>query len=176
MRGLLDRHQADDLICFGAPGPRSAGQLGALVEAIAARLPAPSSGAHGPRGKVVLACRDRYYFMAGLLAALRAGLPVMLPPNGQPETVRALLREVELAAFLRDDDGEGLDLRTLDDPSRSVMLAPLADFDPDRATLLLYTSGSTGTPQAHAKSVGQLLREAQSHVRDSSLAGRRIVA
>src|SRR5262245_19539217 len=102
MRGLLDRHLTEAAICFGAPGPRSAGQLCAFVEAIAARLPAAT------RGNVVLACRDRYYFMAGLLAALRAGLPVMLPPNGQPETVRALLRDVELAAFLRDDEGEGI--------------------------------------------------------------------
>jgi 4-coumarate--CoA ligase (photoactive yellow protein activation family) len=170
MRGLLDRHRVDDLICFGAPGPRSAGQLGALVTSIAARLPS------GEAGNVVLACRDRYYFIAGLLAALRARLPIMLPPNGQPETVRALLRGVELAAFLRDDDGEGLDLRSLDDPSCSLELPLLTDFDLDQALLLLYTSGSTGTPQAHTKSAGQLLREAQSHVRDSQLAGRKIVA
>lgn len=170
MRGLLDRHQAEDLICFGAPGPRSAGQLSAFVETIAARLP------QGARGKVVLACRDRYYFIAGLLAALRAGLPVMLPPNGQPETVRALLRDLELAAFLRDDEGEGIDLRSLEQPERSTTGLAAPDFDADRAPLLLYTSGSTGTPQAHIKSVGQLLREAQTHVRDFALGGRRVVA
>src|SRR5262245_360176 len=134
MRGLLDRHvislargparfDPDAAICFGAPGPRSAGQLCAFVEAISAQLPAAVIGARPPaatRGSVVLACRDRYYFMAGLLAALRAGLPVMLPPNGQPETVRALLRDVELAAFFRDDEGEGIDVRALERPEDSA--------------------------------------------------------
>jgi 4-coumarate--CoA ligase (photoactive yellow protein activation family) len=170
MRGLLDRHAQEDVICFGAPGARSAGQLRAFVAAITARLPSPA------RGSVVLACRDRYHFCAGLLAALRAGFPVMLPPNGQPETVRALLHGVELAAFLRDDEGEGIDLRSLEQPECSVAAFAPSTFDPDTARFLLYTSGSTGTPQVHEKSVGQLLREAQTHVREFALGGRRIVA
>jgi 4-coumarate--CoA ligase (photoactive yellow protein activation family) len=179
MRGLLDRHRADAVICFGAPGARSAAQLCAFVDAITAQLPSAAISARpsaATRGSVVLACRDRYYFMAGLLAALRAGLPVMLPPNGQPETVRALLRDVELAAFFRDDEGEGIDVRALERPEHSAASLAAPDFEPDRALLSLYTSGSTGTPQGHTKSVGQLLREAQTHVRDFALAGRRFVA
>ena len=51
--------------------------------------------------------------MAALLGALQRGYRVMLPPNGQPETIRDLSRTA--SALLHDvDGGDGLDVRTLE--------------------------------------------------------------
>lgn len=170
MRGLLEQHAPQSLVCFGAPGPRTLGQLAAFVERIRSALPEPS------RDAVVLTCRDRYFFIAGLLAALSRGFQVWLPPNGRPEAVAALLAGRRVAAVLSDEGGVGIALPALEQPEREIERLAWDAHDPDAAWLVLFTSGSTGTPEGHVRSLGQLLREAKTHVRDFGLGGRRLVA
>jgi acyl-coenzyme A synthetase/AMP-(fatty) acid ligase len=169
MDGILARHAADDLICFGSQGAQTAGELRAFIAAILQALPPRSDGA-----SIVITCRDRYTFIAALLAGLARGFRILLPPNEKPATVRALVSSAHVVAQLHDDDSsEGLDLRTLVPPKDTSSLPPLVLLNDE---IVLFTSGSTGTPEAHTKRLGQLLTESATHVRDFDLIGRRIVA
>lgn len=165
---LLARHASDDLVCFGGLGPRRAAQLSALSLSIADELPHPVKGAGA-----LVACRDRYFFMAALLGALQRGYRVLLPPNGQPETIRDLARAASV--LLHDvDGGDGLDVRLLD--SGQVRAGESLRADLAELPLVLFTSGSTGAPEPHEKALGLLMSEAEAHLQEFGLAGGRVVA
>jgi acyl-coenzyme A synthetase/AMP-(fatty) acid ligase len=98
---------------------------------------------------VLVVCEDRYRFAVCVLAAWQSGRVVLLPPNAQPETLERLGRD---ALILSDGDV----------PQR---LAP-GPFEPlvipaDRELAVVFTSGSTGAPEAWSKTAAQLLGEAQ---------------
>jgi acyl-coenzyme A synthetase/AMP-(fatty) acid ligase len=172
--GLLTRHAPTSLVCFAVVGDRDAGQLAAYARAIAASLPdAPAEP--GVRPRVVLACTDRYHFSAALAAVWLRGFTAVLPENGQPATVQRAAAAPHVVALLHDrDESLGLDVRTLERPDTRGAL-PL--WLPDNAeALIAYTSGSTGQPSPHEKTLAQLLSEPEAHVRQFALAGLRIVA
>jgi 4-coumarate--CoA ligase (photoactive yellow protein activation family) len=172
MPDLLGEHAAADPVCFGRLGPRNAGQLLAFAERIAAQLPPRTEQA-----QVVIACRDRYCFMASLLAALQAGFDVSLPVNGQPEMVRSLGRAQHVVALLHDQAGhEGLDVSALERPQEHSAARFQLACRASEPSLTLFTSGSTGVPEGHQKSLGQLVREAHAHVGEFGLRGRRCAA
>ena len=111
----------------------------------------------GPGEPAMLACRDSYNFVVGLLALLHAGRDIVLPANTQPGTLAGhpgpLIDDVWLA---RPPGG----------------LCPLEPFDPNRRQIVLFTSGSTGTPKALPKTAGMLEREgAALHTAWSAMAG-----
>ncbi len=153
-------------------GARDAAQLAAYARAIAASLPEARSGA-----RVVLACSDRYHFSAGLLAIWLRGYTAELPPNGQPGAVHALADASGVIALLHDrEGGVGVDVRALERPQTRASLPLTPALGPEEPAIVAYTSGSTGEPVAHVKSLAQLLREPEAHLAGFDLAGRRIVA
>ncbi|MFT3921051.1 MAG: AMP-binding protein [Myxococcales bacterium] len=176
MRLPLAHHGAQDEVCFGGEGARTCAQLLAYVDALAARLPGTVSQAGA---RVVLACEDRYFFTAALLAVWQRGLTAALPPNGQVETVRDLRAMPGVVGLLHDrDEDEGLDVRGLEPDAGDVATlrpyaAGLAAQDP---ALVVYTSGSTGQPTPHLKSLAQLLAEPAMWVEHFALARRRVVS
>lgn len=122
-----------------------------------------------PRGgEVAVVCHDRYFFAAALLAAVERELVVALPPNAQPETVKQLRSSGTVFHVITDQDGTpGIDVRealsrTPSDPTRReagrALLRPRVPAH--RRMVVVYTSGSTGTPMACPKTAGQLLTEA----------------
>lgn len=147
-------HAPGQPVALGAGGPRTAADLEADARRIAAAL------SSSPPGEVVLICSDRYHFAAGLLGAWGAGHRVRLPPNGQPETVRAAQAEPGVRALLHDREGaEGIFLPALlggAAPGGELRLPPL-----DRHLVTLTTSGSTGAHQSMAKTGAQLVGEGE---------------
>lgn len=175
MPELLGEHAASDLVCFGRHGSRSAGQLLAFAARIAAQLPEQPRDPRAPAARILIACRDRYRFMGAWLAALQGGFEVWLPANGQSETVLALGRSERVAALLHDQSGQpGIDVSALERPDEQS--APRFQLPAREPSIVLFTSGSTGAPQAHHKSLGQLLREAHAHLGEFGLRGRRCAA
>ncbi len=170
-------HPPDALVAFGEAGDRTAAQLLRDVAAVRRALPASP----GPGDELLVICQDRYRFAVGLLAAWQAGFGVALPPNGAPETVRALAHRPGVRGLLDDiDGGEGLDLRQLvgrDPQGPAPAPEPIGPIDPSRRVATLYTSGSTGDHQACPKLASQLLGEALSQVQTFGLpAGSRFCA
>ena len=146
------------------PGTRSAGQLAAYAQAIAARL---SAGV-----PVVVACADLYAFAAALLGAWSRGCTVHLPPNVRPEAVVELQRDVGASTILHDRPGAvGLDVRALEPATDPSSLAELPWPGSADAAVVVYTSGSQGRPTAHRKTPAQLLGEARSNAAAFALAG-----
>lgn len=136
------------------------------VRALAARLPAT--------GQPVNLCVDRYRFAVALGAALLRGQASLLPPNALPETLHHLDARAGRPYALVDrpgdaaggliaiavDDGPGLARST--DPAAHADGARGGDaavprLDAGTPAACLLTSGSTGTPQPHAKRWGTLV-------------------
>lgn len=99
--------------------------------------------------RVFLIHEDRAHFLAGFLAALYAGVPVVLPPSDAPELLADLMQTGDL---LLNNQQENVNA----DISASVAFAAL---DPQRAKVIFYTSGSTGHPKAVEKKLSQLEAE-----------------
>ncbi len=154
MNPLLLKHAPDAAVAFGGAGARTARELRDCGRAIACELGDAKAGDF-----VVLACTDRYWFAASLLAAWSRGLRVALPSNGQPDTVHALVRRLGAFALLHDrDQADGIDVRCAEGAAGAEPM--LIELARDDVAVVAFTSGSTGEPEAHEKSFAQLLDEA----------------
>ena len=160
---LLGRHGPRDFVTTGNGGSRTASALRDDIAAVAARLPAPAAGR-----PLVLICADRYHFAVGLLAAWRAGHAVALPPNGQPATVDTIVRRTRALALVHDTNApDGIELRAILAEPRQAPAPTTAALRPDSRPLIppsgpaitAFTSGSSGTFQACAKTASQLMSE-----------------
>ena len=136
---LLGPRELDAPLAWHHGRPFSAAQFLAEAMALAPRLPAS--------GEMLNLCSDRYDFALALAAAQLRGQLCLLPPNDLPDTLARL-----------DEPGRHRY------PQREVervapLLAPPASMPhiaADHLAACLLTSGSTGTPQPHAKTWGQL--------------------
>lgn len=172
MNGPLAAHAVDDAVCFGPEGLRDAGQLIAYACNIAEHLPT-----HAPGARVVLACADRYHFGAALLASWLRGFVVALPSNVQAETVYALARTDEVLALLHDQGAlPGLDVRGFERPSERRAALPGLGLTLDAPAVVVFTSGSTGAPEAHVKTLAQLFNETNALIATFDLGKCRVVA
>ena len=142
----------DTTVAWRGKVPVTAAQFIADVRAFAARLPAV--------GACVNLCTDRYAFAVAFGAALMRERGCLLPPNARPETLAAL-RVAHGPMFVACDDASlqvpELDVLVLDAPAAAAAVPAAVPSAP--ATLqaaCLLTSGSTGQPQPHAKTWGQL--------------------
>lgn len=105
-------------------------------------------------------CQDRYHFLVGLAAALQRKQITLLPPNRAPHTLAqlaashsdcyCLVDHAEVPAGLKifHFDGSSLLDQTADE------FLPIA---PDQVAVVSFTSGSTGVPQPHLKTWGNLV-------------------
>jgi acyl-coenzyme A synthetase/AMP-(fatty) acid ligase len=119
-------------------------------------------------GHCINACEDRVNFLAGYAAALMAGAVTLLPQSRAPKVLREL-GERHAGAFRLDDADIGNWEAT--DPA-----AEIPSFPPAQVAVILFTSGTTGTPRPHAKLWGSLVAGARAlHARVPSVAGATIV-
>jgi acyl-coenzyme A synthetase/AMP-(fatty) acid ligase len=141
-------------IAWRAGEPLTAGRLLAEVRAWRARYAAEAADQY------LLWCGDSYRFLVQLLALWAAGKIVVVPANGQSDTVQALLPEV---AALVSDDATLLSIVTAAIDARDTPAvrepAACAPLDRCREALVLYTSGSTGTPKRVSRTLAHLEAE-----------------
>lgn len=126
-----------------------------------------------PNRHVLNVCGDRYRFMVGLAAAMCADKISLLPSTHTPESVRQM-QAFAADVFCLADAEVGIDLPTLRYPDAAPDGAGIATADAeagsgaaippviptlpaDRVVAYVFTSGSTGTPVAHAKRWGALV-------------------
>lgn len=158
---LLSRHRADSIVAWERGRTTSAVELSGHVAGLAQLLPQA-----GVEEEIVVVCRDRYRFAVSVLAAWRRGFSVALPPNAQPEMIRAMRERPKVRTVVHDvDAAPGIDVRdrTVVSAARERVGLERVEpwvFAPNTLLATVYTSGSTGEHAACLKTAGQLLGEA----------------
>ena len=157
---LVTHPRAQDILAWRHGKPITAACFLADARQLAAALP---GGRH-----VLNASADRYRFAVGMAAALLTDRISLLPPNLTPEMVRQV-RNFAPDVFCLTDQPHAVDMPQVlwndalaartPAPANSradvhdVPLIPAA-----RTAAIVFTSGSTGSPVAHRKSWGALVR------------------
>lgn len=141
---LINRYSPTAVLAWRADGPVTQGQFVAEALALAGRLPEGQ--------QAINLCEDRYRFMLGFAAVCLRGQTNLLPSSNTSAAVDALLHRYPHSHVLSDDQVVGTAGRV---PSRAPRIAA------DHVAAIAFTSGSTGEPQAHAKSWGVLMKTAQ---------------
>lgn len=108
-----------------------------------------------------LVCQDTGLFIRSLLAMILSGKTIYLPANSQPGTLKELRPLTD--ALLTDQIVEGFDgVQVLVDRDYFARIASDIELDSsavEQATLIFYTSGSSGQPKPVIKQIDQLEKE-----------------
>ena len=145
-----------DALLLGGDGEISAGVFFARVQQLARALPAAPF--------VINLCESRLGFMLGFAAALVRGQTSLLPSGQGRSDWEALAQHYPGAFIVSDsaiDAADAFDLRPFLSMHGSLHAASaIPTIAADFPAAILFTSGSTGAPTAHAKSWSQLWRGA----------------
>ena len=119
-------------------------------------------------------CETRLAFLLGFVAACLRRQLTLLPPN-QAATTLTDIRAAHPDQYTVDDAYIEQLLRAA--PNADAAIMPDWRIEADRVVALTFTSGSTGAPQAHEKTWGALVRNAQLAAEQAlGGAGARLVA
>ncbi len=153
---LVSHVSPDSIIAWRAAGAVTLRQFLAEVRQLAALFPA---GSH-----LLNMCSDRYHFSVGLAAAIVAGKVSLLPSTHTPETVRQIKVFAPDVFCLTDSDQCAVELTQLRYPVMGVNQADLIAIpriEGSQLIAVVFTSGSTGTPQPHPKTWSTLVSSVQ---------------
>jgi acyl-coenzyme A synthetase/AMP-(fatty) acid ligase len=149
---LVSHPSPDSIIAWRADGAVTLRQFLAEVRQLAALFPAG--------GHLLNMCSDRYRFSAGLAAAIVAGKVSLLPPTPTAEVVRQIKIFAPDVFCLTDDARCTVDLPQVQYPvvdlSRTNAFV-IPQIERKQRVAVVFTSGSTGTPQPHPKTWGALV-------------------
>lgn len=147
----------DHVLATGSAGDRTVAQFYADVQRAAARLPLRDPARE--RSEVLIACGDRYHFAVALWACWTRGHAAALPPAHRPSLLAELAHDAFVVATVHDGEADfGVDLRNLPEVAASSAMQPVR-LAAEAHIVTMYTSGSTGAPQAVVKEARQLLGE-----------------
>lgn len=149
---LVSHVSPDSIIAWRADGAVTLRQFLAEVSQLAALFPAG--------GHLLNMCSDRYRFSVGLAAAIVAGKVSLLPSTHTPEMVRQIRVFAPDVFCLTDSDLCTVDLPQLRYPVIGVSHADtfaIPQIDASQRIAVVFTSGSTGTPQPHPKTWSALV-------------------
>ncbi len=149
----IARHSGNEVVAVRAQQQIDRARFLGDIGSLAARLP--------PRQYVLNLCTDRYHFTVGLAAALCRRQISLLPPGDAPPVLQALKADypdlyaltdtlrpaVESVVYPHDLGHDGPALRVPEIPGV-------------QPAVILFTSGSTGSPRAVPKSWGTLVQSA----------------
>ncbi|MCG2575775.1 AMP-binding protein [Dechloromonas sp. XY25] len=152
---LLTHGDLSAIFAWRPTGPVSVGAYLADVHALAEQLPAT--------GHLLNLCHDRYRFAVGFAAGLLRGMTSLQPSSQSPETFRRLQADYPDLIALCDGTADTLDLHRFDFPDqtgqrKSPPGTAIPHIPADQLAAILFTSGSTGLPQAQRKTWGKLVR------------------
>jgi acyl-coenzyme A synthetase/AMP-(fatty) acid ligase len=123
-------------------------QFRSAAARLAERLPAT--------GHVANLCTDRYHIALTLAAALLRGVPCLMPPDRTRETLARVQRRFSPTwVVTRAEDGMESAL-VVDDGVDTEEAPDELAFPRQQTAVVMFTSGSTGEPQAHEKTWASL--------------------
>jgi acyl-coenzyme A synthetase/AMP-(fatty) acid ligase len=129
--------------------------------------------AHLPRKRYAInVCKDRYHFAVGFAAALVARQISLLPTCRAEESLHQLAQRYTNAYVLTDHEEWGTTLPSFHVADRIWQSSGSTEnpFIPaDQIAAIVFTSGTSGVPQAHVKSWGSLVMGAKALGRQFNL-------
>src|SRR5215472_18549701 len=161
---LIAHASADAVLAYRAGKPILVRQFLADVARVGAAL--------GASANVLNVCADRYRFAVGLAAALATGKVSLLPSTRTPEVIAHLKRFAPDSVCLTDEDECDVDLplarfpdsSPAGEPRGSTSITGTGGFaalvphvEAGQRAAWVFTSGSTGVPVPHEKTLGGLL-------------------
>ncbi len=170
-----------ELLCHSDPDAVVARRHGEEISvrrflADAARLAA----ALPDTGHIIHGCGDRYRFALGLAACLMSGRVSLLPPSHAAKTLELLADFAPDAVILCDSACGRLALPVMQfpelgapGPGRGSDGCEVPLIESERLAAWVFTSGSTGTPQPHAKHWGAIKRNVTNAARVLGLSPQR---
>ena len=153
---LVSHTAPESIVAWRADGAVALHQFLSEVRQLAALFPV---GDH-----LLNMCGDRYRFSVGLAAAIVAGKVSLLPSTHTPETVRQIKFFAPDVFCLTDSDQCTVDLPQLRYPvmrGSPTDMSAIPQIDIKQRIAVVFTSGSTGTPQPHPKTWGALVSSVQ---------------
>jgi acyl-coenzyme A synthetase/AMP-(fatty) acid ligase len=165
---LITHQSPDAVLAYRAGQPLTAARFLADVAALGARMP--------PGHLVANACSDRYHFAVGLAAAMVAGRCCVLPAALTAENGRQLAALSDDIFCLSDQPVSMLGLpmvSVINDAPVPTVEFSVPQIEREREVVRVFTSGSTGQPQWHAKTWGALVDGVQSGARLLGLSATR---
>jgi len=153
---LVSHVSPDSIVAWRADGAVTLRQFLSEVGQLVAQFP---TGSH-----LLNMCSDRYRFSVGLAAAIVAGKVSLLPPTPTPEVARQIKIFAPDVFCLTDSAACTVDLPQLQYPVMGVSQADapaVPQIDSEQRIAVVFTSGSTGTPQPHPKTWGALASSVQ---------------
>jgi len=131
-------------------------QFLASVQDLASRLP--------DKRHAINLCRDRYHFLVAFAAALLSRHISLLPTCRAPEVLAQLNNMYPETYILADHEDVPADIplyRVQNDVLRFNRKDEIPTIPSTQIAAIVFTSGSSGLPRAHAKTWGSLVRGAQ---------------
>ena len=193
MQYPLSSHSPENVIAYRGGQSITAGQFHRLALELAPKLaqafqPATLRPGGLAGSYVINTCQDRFLFMLGFAAAALAGKTTLMPSSFAPHTIVQLQARYPGLICLQDggDRAHGLselDITTLLPgqvlPGQISNLPPPAPaplIDAEQVAAIVFTSGSTGEPTAHAKKWGNLCLNGAAESERLNASGTAIVA
>ena len=165
---LISERDPGDVLAWRPDGPVTVRQFLADARAVAHAL-APGQG-------VFNLCEDRYHFAVLFAACLIAGKTSLQPASHSVETLERLGREHPGSFGVVDGAFDAGVLPCFRFPDLLGQPVALGDCMPtveaERVVAILFTSGSTGLPQPHAKTWGRLVQNGRAEAAGLGLLGR----
>lgn len=165
---LFTGRELDEVLAWQDSGPICIRQFLAEAQALAEQLP--------PGDCLLNVCQDRYRFAVGFVAGLLSGKTSLQPASQTVETLSQIATDYPGTLCLCDGEFAAGALPCLNFPDLSAVdrkkITKIPDFPNDTLAAILFTSGSTGLPQAQRKTWGKLVRNGQVGARALGLAGR----
>ena len=158
---LLVHAAPEAIVAWREDGPRRLVDFLRDVQTLAALM---------PEGACLLnLCQDRYRFAVGFAAGLMRGNTSLQPSSQTPATFQQLAVDYPGLHCLCDSDIDTAGIPRIAfpevAPNDQEALPAVPEIPTDFRAAILFTSGSTGEPQAHPKTWGRLVRNGQAEAR-----------
>lgn len=163
---LVSGRALDEILAWRPSGAVSVREFVAQALALSERLPA------GPWA--INLCEDRYNFAVSFAACQLCGKTSLQPSSQSAATLRQLAMDYPGAWCLVDSaaDVGGLPAFRCPELSGQNDGVTVPTIEADHVAAILFTSGSTGLPQAHGKTWGKLVQNGQAEARGLELNNR----
>jgi acyl-coenzyme A synthetase/AMP-(fatty) acid ligase len=158
LQPVIGQHGLNDVLAWRPSGPVRVHTFLKHAQALAAQLP--------PGAWLLNMCEDRYHFAVGFIAGLLAQKISLQPSSQSPETLKRIAHDYPDVICLKDGPGDWGAMTCIEFPdlseSENAVLTEIPTLPRDQIAAILFTSGSTGTPQPHPRTFGQLEQSALS--------------